>query len=122
MKTRWSYAIGVALALNSALLMSPRGVDASVPDVDISDFVKDALRDDPRVKAYEVTVTTEHGLVTLSGSVDNLAAKTFAVAEAKKINGRSVVPFVAAQNATRCRPSLGPCTSEAWHPALPLGR
>ena len=42
---------------------------------------------DPRVNGSQITATTASGIVTLSGSVDNLAAKTYAVAEAKKING-----------------------------------
>ena len=42
---------------------------------------------DPRVNGSEIIATTASGIVTLSGSVDNLAAKTYAVAEAKKING-----------------------------------
>ena len=42
---------------------------------------------DPRVNGTGVIATTASGIVTLAGSVDNLAAKTYAVAEAKKING-----------------------------------
>jgi osmotically-inducible protein OsmY len=76
----------VFVALILAFL-SPPLVRAAVPDVDINYNVKDALREDPRVYAPEITVTTADGIVTLSGSVNNLAAKTYAVAEAKKING-----------------------------------
>ena len=76
----------VLVALSAALL-SPPLVLADVPDADINYNVKDALRADPRVNAPDVTTTTSKGIVTLSGNVANLAAKTYAVAEAKKING-----------------------------------
>jgi osmotically-inducible protein OsmY len=58
-----------------------------VGDVDITYWVKDALRHDPRVDASEITASTNEGIVTLSGSVDNLSAKKYADLEAKKING-----------------------------------
>jgi osmotically-inducible protein OsmY len=58
-----------------------------VPDVDINYNVKDALRADPRVNGSGIIATTVNGIVTLAGSIDNLAAKTYAVTEAKKING-----------------------------------
>lgn len=48
---------------------------------------KDALCADPRVNYSEITATTVNGIVTFSGNVNNLAAKTYAVTEAKKING-----------------------------------
>lgn len=63
-----------------------------VGDADITYWVKDALRHDPRVDASEITASTKEGIVTLSGSVDNLSAKKYANLEAEKINGvRSVV-------------------------------
>ena len=71
----------------SAALLSPSLVNAAVPDADINYNVTDALRADPRVNAFEITATTSKGIVTLSGIFDNLAARTYAVAEAKKING-----------------------------------
>jgi osmotically-inducible protein OsmY len=58
-----------------------------VGDVDITYWVKDALRHDPRVDASEITASTNEGIVTLSGSVDNPGAKKYADFEAKKING-----------------------------------
>ena len=67
--------------------MSPSLVRAAVTDYDITFNVKDGLRTDPRVNGAEIAATTASGVVTLSGSVDNLAAKTYAVAEAEKSNG-----------------------------------
>jgi osmotically-inducible protein OsmY len=56
-------------------------------DTNITQWVQDALRHDERVGASEIQVSTKAGLVTLSGSVDNLAARQFAAQEAGKING-----------------------------------
>ena len=83
-KSRHKWYVLVAL---SAAFLTPPLVRAAVPDGDINYYVKDALRADPRVNGSEITATTSKGIVTLSGSFDNLAAKTYAVSEAKKING-----------------------------------
>ena len=82
LKSKFSMIVGLSL-----VLVAPALVRAEVPDSDINYNVNDALRADPRVNGSEVNATTENGIVTLTGSVDNLAAKTFAVAEAKKIKG-----------------------------------
>ena len=58
-----------------------------MPDIDVNYNVKDALRTDLAGERKGIVATTTDGIVTLSGSIDNLAAKTYAVAEAKKING-----------------------------------
>ena len=82
LKSKLSTIMGLSL-----VLLVPALVRGEVPDIDINYNVNDALRADPRVNGSEVNATTENGIVTLTGSVDNLAAKTFAVAEAKKIKG-----------------------------------
>lgn len=86
MKPRSKHKVYVLVALLSAFL-STIPVRAAVPDVDINYNVKGALRADPRVNGSAINATTASGIVTLSGNVDNLAAKTYAVTEAKKING-----------------------------------
>ncbi len=58
-----------------------------IADDDITYWVKDTLRNDARVDASEITVKTKKGIVTLTGSVETLAAKKYANLEAKKING-----------------------------------
>ncbi len=69
-------------------LVTPQAfAGGKVGDADITYWVKDALRHDPRVDASEITASTKEGIVTLSGSVDNLSAKKYADLEAKKING-----------------------------------
>ncbi len=56
-------------------------------DTDINFWVQESLREDARINEFEITSTTNEGIVTLTGSVDNLTAKIYAVREAKKING-----------------------------------
>lgn len=58
------------VALLSGLLLPPL-IRAAVPDGDINDNVKDALRTDPRLNGSELSATTASGIVTLSGIVDN---------------------------------------------------
>lgn len=60
---------------------------AAVSDTTINYYVKDALRDDSRVDASEITATTKDGIVTLSGTVKCLPAKDYAIRETEKING-----------------------------------
>ncbi len=60
---------------------------ATIPDSDITFWVKDALSRDVRVDAYDVDVNTNDGIVTLSGTVDSLAAKKYAVRETQKVDG-----------------------------------
>ncbi len=86
MNTRSKHNVYIFVAFMSAFL-SPPLVRAAVPDIDITYNVQDALRADPRVNGPGIIRTAANGIVTLSGSVDNLAAKTYAVAGAKKING-----------------------------------
>jgi len=64
---------------------------AQPTDTDINFWVDEALREDVRIHEYEISSSTSAGVVTLSGTVDNLAAKTYAVREAKKINGVKAV-------------------------------
>ncbi|GBD96390.1 osmotically-inducible protein Y precursor [bacterium BMS3Bbin05] len=73
--------------LLSVIIAAPVFAAAKVADDDITYWVKDALRQDARVDASEITVKTRKGIVTLSGSVNNLAAGNYADTEAKKIKG-----------------------------------
>jgi osmotically-inducible protein OsmY len=76
---------------------------ADRPDDDtITRFVKEALQQDPRVMASEIQVSTEKGIVRLSGTAWNLADKRFADREAKKINGvRGVIDEIMVEPAYR---------------------
>ncbi|GBE40211.1 MAG TPA: BON domain-containing protein [Nitrospirae bacterium] len=80
------FAVLFALLL-SVIIAAPAFAVNKVADDDITYWAKDALRNDARVDASEITVKTKKGIVTLTGSVDNLAAKKYADQEAKKIKG-----------------------------------
>ena len=49
--------------------------------------VKTALIESPDTKAHQINVETDHGVVQLSGFVDNAAAKTAATNVAKSVSG-----------------------------------
>ena len=72
---------------------------AQWPDDDaITLYVKEALHQDPRVMAPEIRVSTEKGIVRLSGTAWNLADKKYADLEAKKIKGvRGVINEIAVE-------------------------
>lgn len=56
-------------------------------DEEIKKAVKDALLFDPRVLSFNPTVTVNNGIVTLTGTVDNLKAKRAAEQDAKNTVG-----------------------------------
>ena len=89
---------GAAIAVTMGCLLTGTSVWAagsSSSDSDISTWVREALKLDPRIDSMQVGIETEQGIVTLSGVVTSLAEKSYAVAEAKKISGvRGVVDDV----------------------------
>lgn len=56
-------------------------------DAEIEKAVQDVLFLDPRVDSYKIIVASEQGLVTLSGTVDNLKAKQRAAKDAETVVG-----------------------------------
>jgi len=56
-------------------------------DAEIRRAVDDALRYDPRVKSFDITVEVEEGVVALSGEVDHLQAKRSAEKDARNTLG-----------------------------------
>jgi len=56
-------------------------------DDEIQEVVEDALSYDPRVIPYDITIAVSDGMVTLSGTVDNLAAKRAAEKDARNTPG-----------------------------------
>ncbi len=75
---------GMAVAV--VLLAVPVLAMETPTDETIQTWVRAALQEDPRVDT-PLAVSTIDGIVTLEGDVDNLAAKRFALLEAKKISG-----------------------------------
>lgn len=68
----------------AALLFS---VACAKSDAGLTTKVKSKLAADPAVSAIQINVDTKNGVVTLSGNVDNEAAKTQAVALARGTEG-----------------------------------
>jgi BON domain len=70
-------------------------VACSQTDAGITTKVKTAMAADPVVKAYQVDVTTQNKVVTLSGDVETTAAKEQAVRIARQTDGvRDVIDRV----------------------------
>jgi osmotically-inducible protein OsmY len=72
------------LATQSVLLLP---ISAAADDTTINGWVQAALREDPDIDATDITVNTQDGIVTLSGSVSNLTAKHDVDLEVKTISG-----------------------------------
>ena len=58
-----------------------------IDDSVVTAKVKTALIESPDTKAHQINVETDHGVVQLSGFVDNAAAKTAATNVAKSVSG-----------------------------------
>ncbi len=74
-------------AFVSALLVSGLAIACSSTDAGITTKVKSQFAADDTVKAYEINVTTNGGVVTLEGDVDSAAAKAQAVQIARTTEG-----------------------------------
>ena len=92
-RTKMRYALLSCTIALAGLMGTCAGRTTTVQptDSDINYWVDEALREDVRIHEYEISSSTNTGVVTLSGTVDNLAAKTYAAREAKKINGVKAV-------------------------------
>jgi osmotically-inducible protein OsmY len=86
-------ASAVILAMVLALVAMPAlAAKPQVTDMSITDAVEDELAYDSAVPALLIDVMTTDGIVTLSGSVDNILAKERAARIAKTVKGvRAVV-------------------------------
>lgn len=76
-----------AILLGAMLAASAPVAADQATDSSITSWVNEALRHDPLVPASEISVSTKEGIVTLSGRVDNLAAKNRVERQASKIRG-----------------------------------
>lgn len=82
----------------------------------INFWVMEALREDPRVDAWGITVSTDNGIVTLTGTVLNLAEKNYADLETKKINGvRGVIDKIVVKPAYRTDADIRQDISKRLH-------
>jgi osmotically-inducible protein OsmY len=69
-------------------------------DQEIEDAIYDALVYDPRVKVTDIAIAVENGIVTLTGTVDNLEAKISAAEDASNTTG-----VLRVKNYIRTRPN-----------------
>ena len=94
MKTRNSWMLATA-AVGLSLLLS-----CAATDPGITTAVKSKFAADDTVKAYQIDVTTQGGIVTLTGNVDSEAAKQKALQLAQSTKGvKSVVDQISARTA-----------------------
>jgi osmotically-inducible protein OsmY len=76
--------LALGLLASGGLLAADR---IPIADNDITLWVQQALREDPRVPAHDLRIATESGIVKLRGTVWSLAEKNIADLESKKIRG-----------------------------------
>ncbi len=90
-KANWSVAIAAVL-LNFALPTDAAPVQVEMTDQAITDKVNDEMAIDPGVAAAKIEATTTRGIVTLTGTVNNILAKERAARIADAVKGvRSTV-------------------------------
>lgn len=86
-QTRNRFA-GLTLLLISMLIATPSTHAATRPtDSEINAWVMNAIHEDSRINSSDIAVTTDAGIVTLTGRVASLAAFNYAELETKKIRG-----------------------------------
>jgi len=86
-----SLFLGIAILL-SGLTSATWAAKKDIKDADITRAVETELINDPAVSAHLIDVRTRNGIVSLSGSVENLLSKEQAVRSAESVKGvRSVV-------------------------------
>jgi osmotically-inducible protein OsmY len=69
---------------------------------EIKQALEDAFADDPRISRFDLEIEVDHGIVTLTGKVDNLKAKRVAEQDAKNTRGVWLV-----KNLIKVRPGMG---------------
>jgi osmotically-inducible protein OsmY len=75
-------------------------------DKEIQQAIKEAFSYDPRISPFDLIVSVDNGVVTLSGRVNNLKAKQVAEQDANNTVGVWMV-----KNHIKVRPTIGPHTS-----------
>ena len=76
----------VFLAASAIASMGARPAERPA-DGKVTFWVKEVLREDPRIDASKVNIATRSGIVTLAGVVKTLASKRYAGLETKEIQG-----------------------------------
>jgi osmotically-inducible protein OsmY len=86
LKHRFALAIAAALLGLAGCATSPGG-NSFFDDAATTMRVKKAIYNDPSLKVMDVSVATEDGVVSLSGTVKSKAERTKATAVASKVEG-----------------------------------
>lgn len=107
-----------AIALTPLLAASPlhRAAKMDVDDQDIIDALEGDCLDDPAVPGYELDVDCSAGIVTLTGTVDNLLARERAELLAEALKGvRAVINRIDVEpETTRTDPEIAADIEAAW--------
>ncbi len=85
-RSKKSWVRGFILLL-PACLSTTAALGAIPPDSTIKSWVQNAMTQDPHTDAAHTQVEVSRGIVTLSGTVDDLASKNYAELDAQKIDG-----------------------------------
>ena len=81
------FAVAIAAALLGLAGCATSGGNTFFDDAATTMRVKKAIFDDPSLKVMDISVTTEKGVVDLSGTVKSKAERTKATAVASKVEG-----------------------------------
>jgi osmotically-inducible protein OsmY len=79
------------IAIGLAGCASKPGQNNFFDDAMVTTRVKKAIFDEPALKVTDVSVTTENGVVSLSGSVKNRAERAKAADVARRVEGVKLV-------------------------------
>ena len=86
-KLKHRFALVTAAALLGLAGCASTGGNTFFDDAATTMRVKKAIYNDPSLKVMDVSVTTEAGVVSLSGTVKSKAERTKATAVASKVEG-----------------------------------
>jgi len=90
-----------AILLGAMLAASAPALADQVADSSVTSWVNEALRHDPLVLASEISVSTQEGVVTLTGRVHDSSQKSHATDVSGRVRGvRKVVNEIRVQPAT----------------------
>jgi hyperosmotically inducible periplasmic protein len=100
--SKWLVVSAFALSLGAALPAFAEGAGQYIDDATITTKVKAALMGDSQLKATQVSVETDQGVVKLSGAVDSKGQESQAVNDASKISGvKSVQDLLSVKGAAQ---------------------
>ena len=103
------------------LALSTARVQAAPTDGTIKFWVQNAVIQDPHMDTAGIQVEVDNGIVTLSGTVNSLASRSYAILEAQKIDGvRGVIDKLTVQPTFRWDTDIAQDVRQrlVWDPAI----